>query len=90
MPLFPLPLSKILNFLAESDEDQSFGLLELQIRIWKSGLDSGAGIDLLKNPEPFGVPRVRLNYALRSTYSVLAYSANLPDLKNRWNCPYSR
>jgi len=61
MPPFPLPLSKTLKFLAESVDDQSFGLLELQIRIWKSSLDSGGGIDLLKNPEPFGVPRVRLN-----------------------------
>jgi hypothetical protein len=61
MPLFLLPLSKNLKFLAESDEDESFGLLEVQIRIWKCGLDSEAGIDLLKNPEPFGVPRVRLN-----------------------------
>ena len=56
-----LPLSKILQLLLDSDEDGSYGLLELEIRIWKSGLDCATGIDLLKNPEPFGVPRVRLS-----------------------------
>jgi hypothetical protein len=61
MPPFSLPLSKILKLLTASDEDESYGLLELQIRIWKSGLESEPGTDLLKSPEPFGIPRVRLN-----------------------------
>jgi hypothetical protein len=61
MPSFPLFPTNALKLFVDSGEDESYGLLELQIRIWKSGLDSEAGVDLLKNPEPFGVPRVRLN-----------------------------
>jgi hypothetical protein len=58
LPLFPWNLLKLLT---QPGEEESFGVVELETRIWKSDLDSKTGIDLLKNPEPFGVPRVRLN-----------------------------
>jgi hypothetical protein len=59
--MFPMFPTNMLKLFVDSGEDESYGLIELQIRIWKSGLDSEASIDLLKNPEPFSVPRMRLN-----------------------------
>ncbi len=58
MPWLPFFLPVM---LPDPQQDQSFGLLELQIRIWKSGLDCERELDLLKNPAPFGVPEARFN-----------------------------
>jgi hypothetical protein len=38
-----------------------FILMELEIRIWKSGLNRDDDLDLLERPEWIELPRVRLN-----------------------------